>query len=416
MTTQMTTTNTEIDSAFHRFDKDNDNSIDVHELHQALEKLGMPPDSFQHTLEVMRRYDKDRSGTLQLKEFRKLAREMTQQQEQAEAIFYRFDTNKSGRMSNRELFTALQALGLATTSEDADEVMKLFSAEKSKKGTLRLVEFRKAVDRCRVFQTHCAAFRRHDANRSGTIDVNELFTALAEEGLITSQAQAGEVLMHFADSSQSLGLPEYIRLADAIAVFKQFDVDVNGHIDAHELHHALQALRVAPSFEQTQGIMKNFDKDGDSNLQLNEYLALVRELYKTSNYVHTAYCNGTCGGLCNPVGNQQSQQKKPQQKKPHNCGVDQVEAAFRRADQNSSGSISVHELHGGLEALGIPPNNFFQTLENLQHHDKNRDGTLNLAEFRVLAAETVRQLQETDTNFAASDVDRDGRITAAEFH
>ena len=444
-TTQLVHPTAEIDSAFHRYDKDNDNSVDVHELHKALEKLGMLPDSFQHTLEVMRRYDKDGNGTLQLKEFRVLAKKMMQEQATAEATFHKFDTNKSGRINLKELFGCLAQLGLATTGDQAKEIMQQFSLERSPTGSLGLEEFRKVVDRCRAFQSHCDTFRRYDEDRSNSIDVGELFRALTELGLITSERQARQVMVHFdADQTQGLDLDEFIKLADAMAVFRQFDVDKDGHISVHELHYALQALKVAASFDQTEGILKNFDRDGDGNLQLDEYLKLVTEIQARSGYVHVAFCNGTCGGLCNPAANgqqpiqaqgnaalasatpakSQKQQLQPLPSKPRlpvapvaapvAVTAEEIEASFHRFDRDKDGSVDLHELHSALEALGVPPNNFLQTLETMHRYDTDKDGSLGLAEYRVLASEVLQLLQATEASFVQFDRDRDGRINANE--
>ena len=47
--------------------------------------------------------------------------------------------------------------------------------------------------------------------------------------------------------------------------------------------------------------MGQYDKDGDGMLQLDEYLKLVDEMKEqNSGYTHVSFCNGTCGGQCNP--------------------------------------------------------------------------------------------------------------------
>lgn len=63
--------------SFRRADADGSGSIDVNELHGALQELGLAADMSQ-TQAVMQRYDTDRSGTLELSEYRRLVDELRQ--------------------------------------------------------------------------------------------------------------------------------------------------------------------------------------------------------------------------------------------------------------------------------------------------------------------------------------------------
>ena len=64
-----------VGSVFRRFDADSSGSIDVVELREALNALGLPSDT-AGAAEVLTRYDKDGSGRLELPEFRLLVKEL----------------------------------------------------------------------------------------------------------------------------------------------------------------------------------------------------------------------------------------------------------------------------------------------------------------------------------------------------
>jgi Ca2+-binding EF-hand superfamily protein len=455
----------EFDAAFYRVDKDKSGFIDVHELHSALGTLGIQPDSFQHTLEVMREFDKDKTGGLELKEFRSLARRMKEEMIAAEGIFKRFDKNGDQRIGVMELCACLTHLHLADNLDQAKAVMETFSVEKKATGTLSFDEFNKAVDRCRALKSHRETFRSYDANGDGTIDVAELLTMLLDLGLANSEVQARDVLQIFdIDGNRSLDVAEFIKLADSLAIFHEFDRNLDGKLGVHDLHYLLQKLKIASDFETTKTILKRWDKNGEGCLQFNEYLMLNKEIQELTKYLHVPYCNGTCGCQCNPANqrpqaqaaapapsapgtprNLNSKASAPSTAAPQSKASAPAASAtkrpsgppaklpaltatappplattinadeiFRKFDRDGDSSIDVYELHGALEGLGLPPNNFFHAIETMRRYDDDGDGKLQLDGFRQLAAEVLRKLQETDSSFVQFDADRDGRISTRE--
>ena len=449
----------EFDAAFYRFDKDKSGSIDVHELHSALGTLGIQPDSFQRTLEVMRKFDKDKTGGLELKEFRLLASRMKEETIATECIYRRFDKNGDERIDVMELCACLAHLELADNLDQAKAVMETFSVEKKATGTLSFDEFYKAVDRCRALKSHRETFQSYDTNGDGTIDVAELLIMLLDLGLANSEVQARDVLQIFdIDGNRSLDVAEFIKLADSLVIFHEFDRNQDGKLSVHELHYLLQKLKIASDFETTKTILKRWDKNGEGCLQFNEYLLLDKEIQELTKYLHMPFCNGTCGCQCNPAANQRPQAKAaaparklnskasapatsaPQSKAapapvasapnrpsgppaklpaltattPPSATTINADDIFRKFDRDGDSSIDVYELHGALEGLGLPPNNFFHAIETMRRYDDDGDGKLQLDGFRQLAAEVLRKLQETDSSFVQFDADRDGRISTRE--
>lgn len=92
----------------------------------------------------------------------------------------------------------------------------------------------------------------------------------------------------------------------------------------------------------------------------------------------------------------------------------EIDVAFRKADGDGNGAIDVHELAGAMASLGIPPRSFELALETMRRYDRDGDGSLQLDEFRVLAQEVRRHVQDAEASFAAHDTDRNGRIDVRE--
>lgn len=204
---------------------------------------------------MLARYDADRSGALDLEEFKTLVYELRRFQAgrdptEARKQFARFDRNRDGAIDAAELRDALNALGLATDSAQAADVLRQYDADRS--GRLELAEFEKLVAELRRYQgvgadtgmrlelslqqggyvarsTLGAAefweevrsvFVAHALESSGRMSVGALRAALVVLGLPTSSAQAAAVLAKFdADTSGDLDLGEFRKLCAELRRF-----------------------------------------------------------------------------------------------------------------------------------------------------------------------------------------------------
>ena len=160
-----------VGSVFRRFDKDNSGDIDVHELEEALNALGMRSDTHE-ARSVLARYDTDKNGKLDKQEFRSLVKELKKFQQtnvgaappaappprppqtdvsasEAERVFREFDTDKSGDIDVRELRGALNALGVSADTDAAEGVLQRFDGGT---GTLNFDQFRQLIATLQKFQ------------------------------------------------------------------------------------------------------------------------------------------------------------------------------------------------------------------------------------------------------------------------
>jgi len=340
-----------IPATFARFDRNGDHGIDVGELHEALQSIGLRPDSRDATLQVMRQYDKDGDGYLQLSEFTVLVQRARRQLLEPLDVFRFFDKNRNGSIDLDELYHALDALGLVASIDDAKAVMIKFKHVST--ATLDQHEFCKVLDRARTFQRNCASFERFDADNNGRINSTELHKALKANGLRPTPGLADEIMERFAQASQQtqLSLHGYLQLVDAMATFRSHDLDDNGVVDGHELHQALRELGVATSPNQTQQVMRLFDLDNSHKLDLNEFLLLV-------DYIKV----------------------------------------FREIDSDKDGCINVEELAMALPMLGFTLDG--RAMEDayavMAQYDRDANDSLQLVEFLYLS-KAVKEKQQRKT-------------------
>ena len=133
----------ELERVFSQFDYDLNGTLDARELRRALNALGLQTSSEQ-AASVLRKYDRDRSGAIDIGEFRALVAELRRFQsmggatDDVQRTFIFHDRDGNARIDHDELAAALNALGLRTDSTQATQVLKRYDADGS--GFLELTE------------------------------------------------------------------------------------------------------------------------------------------------------------------------------------------------------------------------------------------------------------------------------------
>ena len=243
--------------AFRRYDRDGSGDIDVSELRDALRGMGLPTDTAQAAT-VLAKYDADRSGRLELPEFRRLVDELKRFQEGQTAAsasrddvldaFERYDTDGSGDIDVLELRSALTDMGLSVDTTQAAAVLAKFDKDRS--GGLQLPEFRLVVEELRSFQGKA---------RSPPRSVRE-------------HGSSARPLARAADTHPTAA-PDAVEEA-----FTRYDGDRSGDIDVFELRGALQAMGLDTDTEEAATLLARFDTDRSGRLELKEFRTLVGEL------------------------------------------------------------------------------------------------------------------------------------------
>jgi len=316
-----------LSSAFDKFDVDLSGGIDVHEIRAALHALGLNADSDQAG-RILKAYDAYPDQLVDVKEFTAIVRDVR--------ILLTFDRDGTGTLDSRELHPALVSLGLKTTADHADAILRYFDADCS--GRLDLVEMSALV---RSLQT----FQRYDVDGSGAIDIDELRPALRKLGLATSSASNAAILQRYdSDQSGQIELAEFAVLVRDLSLFREFDVNGDGVLDAAELEPALKQLGLlsAVGSSLVAQILRAWDTDRNESFDLLEFAQLVSDI-----------------------------------------------RVFRIADTDGDGSLDIHELGPALQRLGVDVSTL-RAADAMARYDVDRSGGIDLEEFASL----VHDLQD----------------------
>ena len=150
-------TEAQIRSVFRQHDTNRSGKLDYRQLRAALRDLGVHSEE-RDALRVLREYDRDGGGLLELSKFATLVRKLegigqaaprlsrgarTWTDIEVSAAFQKYDDNSSGQLDYKELRAALQDLGLRHDSDEAVRVLQQY--DRSGDGLLSLDEFGKLV-------------------------------------------------------------------------------------------------------------------------------------------------------------------------------------------------------------------------------------------------------------------------------
>jgi calcium-binding protein CML len=296
---------------FERNDTNRSGALSRSELRRVLRDLGLDVGREQAAA-LLREFDVDSNGTLNLAEFAALATRLgfvpPQESEGPHPAiaraFQRFDVNGTGALSTRELKNALGALSLDLNHAEATSLLRSFDADGS--GTLSLDEFAAlayrlgftpADENCAP-QHHPAVvrtFERYDVNHSGALSRREVRAMLGDLGIDVSPSQSAAVLRDFdEDGNGTLNLDEFATLASrlgfaplqqassippAIArAFQYVDPKGSGSITRDELHSGLRDLGLDVNRADALVVLRDFDADRSGTLNVSEFAALAMRL------------------------------------------------------------------------------------------------------------------------------------------
>ena len=270
--------------------------------------------------------------------------------------FDTFDVDNSAGLSAGELRSALEHLGVQTTEEVADRILKQYDQYPDE--VIDIKEFATIVKDIKLM----LAF---DTNGDGVLDEEELLPCLTSLGVKVDASQVHDMMNRFdVDGNGTIDLVELSSLVRTAQAFTRYDTDQSGAIDPDELRDALRKLGLKAGNLETEAVFKRYDIDCNGTLELHEFAVLVRDL--------------------------------------------QLYAGF---DTDCDGSIDADELTEALKALGLPDHpaasSADEALKVLTPWDTDADGRLEISEFTRWAAD-VRVFKDADK-------DKDNHLSRTEF-
>jgi len=230
---------------FMKYDNDQSGDIDCSELRPALRRLGIPADTATANA-ILKWYDHDESGRIELHEFAVLVRDAS--------VFAAYDKDHSGTLEADELLPALAKLGLAASEQEVRMIIATWDDNGS--GSINLLEFAEIIRDLQVFE-------QFDVDRSGFISSAELRVALGKLGVHMSHPETSTLLQKYdTDNSGTIEFSEFRRLAEDLPsmVGRQSDSFFKMHHGDSAYVHAEDVLDEELHLDLDQSFVKSMSK------------------------------------------------------------------------------------------------------------------------------------------------------------
>merc|ERR1711899_207821 len=439
-----------VETAFKKFDSNNDGAIDAGEMKTGLRSSGVNMTD-QEVETVFAVADLDGDGEVSIQEFTALLcggssgssaaksalksgggnasavvakfRQSHRTIDQVRAAFTQYDTNRDGNISRQEL-----AAGMAAGQFSAQESSLVFDlADSNGDGEIDMGEFVTMMfpaagqlisnlkQNFRDENDVKAAFKSWDSDGDGEISFKELQAAVQRSGQKLTEEDINAIfVVGDADQNGSIDLQEFMAMmmpqsSDVVAkfrairktvkdvqnAFKQFDGDGDGSIDKNEL---TQGLSQVGNFtrQDIDTLFAAGDVDGDGKIDYEEFIALM------------------CPSASDIIEKFRAKYRN----------VNDVKAAFKRFDRNGDGALEKGELCDALKSSGESYSDV-EVDAIFSLGDVDGDGEITLEEFIGLMSpsassvvqrisKSFRNLNDCKEAFKKIDRDNDGLLSKQE--
>jgi len=147
---------------FQKVDTDRSGQISANELGQALSNGTWAPFNPETIRLMIGMFDRDQSGTIGFQEFAALWKYVTDWQQ----CFRGYDRDNSGSIDRNELKTALQSFGYRLSDQTNEMIVRKY--DRQRRGTIVFDDF---IQACVMLHTLTGAFKQHDTNQNGWIQL-----------------------------------------------------------------------------------------------------------------------------------------------------------------------------------------------------------------------------------------------------
>ena len=269
-----------IRAAFEAIDTDGSGDIDAEELCTAFNNLGIEATASEAE-QVLRRYDADASGSIDIAEFEALIRA-------------RQDFQTAGGGGTAEFLAATPASAASAPAALPAEVQEAFDVlDKDKDGALSVLEVHKGLTALGVQKTPeevATVFSNFDTDKDCRLTSHEFndlflfFSAYVEQAALDElEATLTAIEEQEADEAAKKVLPLVQRALGAhrynkvTKMFENLDADGSGTITNEEFCERLVALGIEQgAMEGLSALFKKIDVDNDSTITYRELTKVLR--------------------------------------------------------------------------------------------------------------------------------------------
>jgi len=447
----------DVRKAFKTYDKDGDGAIDKGELIMAMTnyKFGF---SEQEAEIIFKEGDIDGDGTVNFEEFMYLMCPTTEQVvrkfrqnyktiNEVKNAFRKYDKNRSGSLNESELKRMMLSTGYSFTDVEVHSILNL--GDKDGDGEIDLEEFLilmtpSASETLSLIRkgVSCIAdvkglFKEIDIDGDGLLTKEEM---LNSPGCKFDKEQVNAIYeLGDSNGDEVLDMGEFIAILYPTAgealtklsknyhtidevkhLFKQLDFDNDGSITRQELSEGV--IRFSP--QEVEAIMALGDVNDDGSLDMEEFIGVLypsaatiasrmRAQYTDINSIKKAFSKIDTNG--------DGKVSKDEVSESGTFNNQEIDALFILGDANNDGEIDLEEFIGVL--YPIVANALVKLTKNVGNVDDARflfkqmdhdgDGVLSQEELRKSGSRFTNK--EIEALFAVGDINGDGELDINEF-
>jgi len=399
---------------FKAADVDGGGKLDAAEVQVLLRNMGYAPTE-QTVHEAMDQVDSDKTGDINFREFEAL-REYLRQTEGLNSadiqgiseLYLRANGGKKHDLATQEVWRITMFRGYSNTPAEIAEIVSEVDADGS--GSVSFAELLKIIRRVREIERDdiLRLLRKHGDISGDRVPVADIVIVLNDLGYYVSEEAVAEIMESVLDGSDKdfLTLEELMaflrayrqcegfsveEMSELTAAFVAEDIGKTNSVNALELGRVLRSFGFFRTLQKVQRLVEEIDFDGSGELEMNEYLKLMRQLLQGEAKKRRDVFDSLDPGRSGQVS------------------VDLLPRAVTILDEVTPDR---ELLHMALSAA-LPPGSFSINIGNFELFYKHYRKAV-VEEIRKNAGYGPKEIIQLSSIFAAYDKDKSGTIERSE--
>lgn len=290
-----------LQTVFKEADADGSGKLGAEEVETLLRRLGYAPTS-ETVHEAFEEVDQDKSGDITFQEFEALREYLRQteglcRQDLADIkdLYIRAAGGKNRDLNCDEIWRVTMFRGYAASAKEIAQISAEVDADGT--GTVSFPELLKIIRRVREIEKDkiVTLLRTHGDISGNNIKVEDLGIALNDLGYYVSEEAVNEILESMVDVESM----DYLTLEELMTFLRKYrqcegfsaeemqeleekfiaeDIGKTNSINALELGRVLRSFGFSKTLQKVQRLVEEIDFDGSGELEMNEFVKLMRLL------------------------------------------------------------------------------------------------------------------------------------------